>query len=331
MGSYCNKDCSYCDRGYIKNEIGDTRLDPQDIPELINYIKEVAEDNYIGFHGGEPFLYVKQMRQIIDALPDFKFSILTNGTLLHKNTKFLEDYGERLSISISYDFTKMLSNRGYNIDIDNCLYLLDKYNCSITQLQWVIDMTDKSCFDLDVLRCITDLYSKYNIGMLTLIPMRHIRGRTKFRSIIKDVDLQGFMRGFLQFIQMLYVLNIKISVDGHSHGINKDYFNNHKQIILSPDGFIYPEFDFLDYQVEDARLGSWKEKRLDRSGNQDEKLTLESCRTCSQYKNCGIKYLYKLFEETPDGNCEQFYRYQEGIVSHYDRLSKYSNLIQAVK
>lgn len=339
LGSYCNQDCSYCDRGYIKSDIGDTRLDPLDMPQLINYLDSITKDQenpVIGFHGGEPFLYTRQMKEIIDYFiatrANPRFSILTNGTLLKRNEKFLNDYGEYLNISISYDFTKMKDNRGYTVDIKDVLHLLDKYNCKITQLQWVIDMRDKECFSMEVLERITDLYKVFHIGMLTLIPLRHIRGKTKFRNIMDSVNVQDFMRGFLQFIQMLYVLKIKVSVDGHSHGINKDYFNNHKQIILSPDGFIYPEFDFLDYKLAGARIGSWKYSTLNRNiKGRDKDLTLTSCHSCSQYGNCGIKYLYKLFGEAPSGECEKFYTYQEAIVDHYDRLSKYKNLTQAVK
>jgi sulfatase maturation enzyme AslB (radical SAM superfamily) len=318
--------------------MGDTRLDTKDIPQLINYIDSITkakEDPMIGFHGGEPFLYTKQMIEIMDYFiatrANPRFSILTNGTLLKRNEKFLNRYGKYLNISISYDFTKMKDNRGYGVDIEDILRLLDKYNCKTAQLQWVVDMRDKECFNMEVLKRITDLYKVFHIGMLTLIPLRHIRGKTKFRNIMDSVDVQDFMRGFLQFIQMLYVLKIKVSIDGHSHGINKAYFNNHKQIILSPDGYIYPEFDFLDYKVKDARIGNWKDMKLNRLTNADAFLSPVSCHSCSQFYNCGIKYLYKLFDETPSGECEKFYTYQEAIVAHYDRLSKYDNLIQAVK
>jgi organic radical activating enzyme len=340
LGSYCNEDCSYCDRGYITS-IGNTRLDPKDIPLLVEQVETLVNDDrvpegdpHVHFHGGEPFLFVDQMREIIDSLPDhYRYSILTNGTLIERNKKFLDSYGDRLNISISYDFTMMAENRGYHVDIDSVLKILTKAGCQITQLQWVIDMRDKNAFDIGVVASITDLYSSYNIGMLTLIPLRHVRGKQKFKSIIDEVDLQGFMRGFLQFIQLLYVLNIKISIDGTRHGITKSYFDNHKQVLLSPDGYIYSEFDFLDYKVGEARIGSWYGglQLNRRNQKQEENLTLDSCKNCSQYNNCGIKYLYKLFKQIPSGKCEEFYRFQDAIVNHYNRLSKYQNLTQAVK
>lgn len=338
LGSHCNKDCSYCDRGYIKNDIGDTRLGKEQIPELLNFLDLITkgdEEPVIGFHGGEPLLFTKQMEEImsyfIKTRRSPRFSLLTNATLIERNHGFFSKFGKYINISISYDFTKMKSNRGYEVDVYRALDILRQYDCKVTQLQWVVDTRDKRCFDVDVLKHITDLYKEFNIGMVTLIPLRHIRGKTKFRSIIDEIDLQGFMRGFLQFIQTLYVMKIKVSIDGHSHGINKEYFNGHKQIILSPDGYIYPEFDFLDYQVKEARLGSWKDITLERYSSQDQLLTLDSCKSCSQYSNCGIKYLYKLFDQTPSGKCESFYKYQEAIVAHYDKLSRYSNLTQAVK
>jgi radical SAM protein with 4Fe4S-binding SPASM domain len=336
LGSYCNKDCSYCDRGYIKDEIGDQRLDKKDIPRLITFLKKQFEDDIdplIGFHGGEPFLYTSLMSEIIDSFPDtYKISILTNGTLLSNNQNFLKKYGERLYISISYDFLDIKKYRGYDLDINQTLELLKSYNVKITQLQWVMPMDDKRVFSIEIIEKITNLYKNFNIGTLTLIPLRHIRGKTKFKAIIDSVDLTGFMKGFLQFIQLLYVLRIRVSIDGHSHGINKSYFNNHKQIILSPDGNIYPEFDFLDYKIQSARIGNWKEEdALDRSQlDKDQQLTYKTCHSCSQFHNCGIKYLYRMFNQEPGKKCEEFYKLQDGIVQHYDRLSKYKNLVQAV-
>ena len=336
LGSYCNKDCSYCDRGYIKNEIGDQRLDKNDIPKLVSFLKKQFEndiDPVIGFHGGEPFLYTTLMSEIIDQFPDsYRISILTNGTLLHKNMDFLSKYGPRLNISISYDFVDMQQYRGYTVDIKNVLSLLQKYQVKVTQLQWVIPMDNKNVFSMETLSSIVDLYKNYTIGMITLIPMRHIRGKTKFKSLIDNVDINGFLRGLLQFVQLLYVLKIKVSIDGHSHGINKSYFNDHKQIILSPDGYIYPEFDFLDYKIHQAAIGNWKDERLERSqANKDQTLTYNSCQTCSQFSNCGIKYLYKMFEQKPEGKCEQFYKTLNAITEHYGILSGYNNLVLAVK
>lgn len=348
LGSYCNKDCTYCDRGYIKNEIGNQYLRPEDLPALIDFLSKETDndpDPVIGFHGGEPFLFTQTMIRIIDALPKhYRFSILTNattidgkgGTELSKmvNQQFLEDYGDRLNISISYDFYEMKKYRGYEVDIVEVLSILTKNKVKVTQLQWVVPMDDPKVFNLDLIKSVVSVYKAFNIGMLTLIPMRHIRGQTKFKSLLEEVDVAGFMRGFLQFVQLLYVFNIKVSIDGHSHQISKDYFNDHKQIILSPDGAIYSEFDFLDYRIQEAQIGNWKgpNPNLNRSQEgKDQTLTYTSCHTCSQFSNCGIKYLYKMFEQQPGTKCKEFYALQEAIVQHYGRLSKYKNLVQAVK
>lgn len=344
LGSYCNKNCSYCDRSYIKTEIGDTRLNLNQIPTLLSFLSTILDpsdinsgDPILGFHGGEPFLYTDQMSNIIDSVldtypGDYKFSILTNGTLIERNHKFLERYGSRLTISISYDFLDIGTYRGYELDLVRVLETLIGYGVTITQIQWVVPMNDTRVFDVERLVEITKIYSKFNIGMLTLIPLRHIRGKSDLDDIIEKTELQGFMRHFIKFIQMLYVLDINISIDGHSHDISKDYFNNHKQIILSPDGYIYPEFDFLDYQIKDARIGSWVDKTIDR-GNwmQDFDLVSESCLFCDQSSSCGIKYLYHHFNKEPSGKCKQFYKYLSAVIEHYGRLRKYNNLVEAVK
>ena len=64
LGSYCNKDCSYCDREYIKKDIGDQRFSEEKIDKLILFLRDFLKDKddpLIGFHGGEPFLYTKSI------------------------------------------------------------------------------------------------------------------------------------------------------------------------------------------------------------------------------------------------------------------------------
>ena len=99
LGSPCNKDCSYCDRGYITSDIGDTRLKEDQIPELINFIDSITkgdEEPIIGFHGGEPLLFTKQMTQIISyyiaTRKNPRFSLLTNATLVERNHEFFEKF-----------------------------------------------------------------------------------------------------------------------------------------------------------------------------------------------------------------------------------------------
>ena len=336
LGGVCNQDCGYCDRYYIK-EVGSQTALRKDVPEMVAFIKknlDKLDAKNICFHGGEPFLFVSMIDAVLEELndPEIKISILTNGTLLDKkySKEFLKKYGERLEVSISYDFLQQEKNRGYSIDIFDALSILTNAGVKITQLQWVIDPRDKEAFALDTVQFIASIYKKYKIGMITLIPMRHTRGRN-FEIILDQIDIKGFFQGFLQFMQLLYVLGVRVTVDGNDGRPSKKYFDNHKQLILSPDGYMYPEFDFLEYKMDDARIGNWRENKIDRKVDKDHVLTHNSCHKCPSFNSCGIKYLYKEFNKIPSGNCNTFYQYLNTMIKHSLDLSKYRNLIEVFK
>lgn len=337
LGTVCNFDCVYCDRGYIK-KIGDQRMYDEDVFHLKRFFEELKREgndsfpsDLLSFHGGEPFVYVKLMDRIIEEIskvyPDFIVFIQTNGSLILKNEDFVEKWKDRLFISISYDFIYQDINRT-KIDIEQTLKFLNNKGVR-TQMQFVMPVDDPRVFSLNMVQSITKLWTKYRFSQLNLIPMRHYRGGDKFKVIIDGVDISQFFDAFIKFIQILYVIGINVVVDGQASGVDKHYFENHKQLVLSPDGYIYPEYDFLEYRMEDARIGQWKEQiNINRVSSFDENNLLDICKQCPTVGTCGLKYWYKEFEQTPRGNCKLFYNAVLLAILHSQRLKEKKNLMQ---
>lgn len=267
LGNVCNFDCSYCDRAYIKNTIGGQRIHQDDIEHIVSFLQSLITPDgtlpvkMISFHGGEPFIYVRLMDNILTEidriLPNNQliYFIQTNGSLILSNEWFIEKWGSRLTISISYDFLFQATNRT-NYDIKSTVSLLKRFNVSSIQYQTVLPIHEPNIFGLDMIQDIIRTCNTTGVTHINLIPLRHIRGKDKFMVIVDSIDLNAFFLAFVKFIEILYVLGIYIVIDGHSSIIDKHYFSNHKQLILSPDGLIYPEYDFLEYKMVEAAIGN---------------------------------------------------------------------------
>jgi hypothetical protein len=274
------------------------------------------------------------MDMFIDALVaeipgDYIIFIQTNGSQLLQHSWFFEKWGPRLMISISYDFMYQDINRT-QFGITPTLEMLRKNGVQDIQFQYVMPISDPKCFSLQNLKSITDLCFKNGVKQVCLIPLRHYRGKTKFKVIVDEINLPQFFDAFLKFVQMLYIMGIDVLVDGHSSGLDKHYFDNHKQMILSPDGKIYPEYDFLEYQRPETVIGTWKgEVALNRVDPTQEDAMLHSrCITCPSKPTCGLKYLFGMFDEDPtNSQCEQFYQMLTVIIQHVQKLKQQKTLL----
>lgn len=333
LGNTCNFDCSYCDRGYISNVVGGQNLSHSDLKHLENFFNKIfSVDNVIDritFHGGEPFLYVKRMDQVLTMLEpilqkhNIKVVITTNASLVLENKWFIEKWGKYLQITISYDFIFQEENRSF-VDIDAVGQLLLDNDISI-MWQFVMPITDPRIFSLDVVKDIVDKTKYCKDRFVNLIPLRHHRGETKFKDFFDDVDLYKFSEELIRLITTLYNYNISVIIDGNYDKIDKNYLGKHYKIILSPDGFIYPEYDFCEYRVEETRLGSWKNiipVFNEHDVNREKQIILDSCNSCKVKEECGIKYLYKLFDKKPNGNCKTFYEVINNAVKYVNDLKK---------
>lgn len=333
LGNTCNFDCNYCDRGYISNVIGGQNLSHADLKHIENFFNKIfSVDNVIDritFHGGEPFLFVKRMDQVLTILEpilqkhNIKVVITTNASLILENKWFIEKWGKYLQITISYDFIFQEENRDY-VDIDSVGKLLLEHNIPI-MWQFVMPITDPRIFSLDVVKDIVDKVKYCKERFVNLIPLRHHRGENKFKDFFEEVDMYNFSEELIRLITTLYNYNISVIIDGNYDKIDKNYLGKHYKIILSPDGYIYPEYDFCEYKVKETILGSWKGlipvfNEHDKS--RENQLILDSCNSCEVKEECGIKYLYKLFDKQPTGKCKTFYKVINNVVKYNNDLKK---------
>ena len=81
----CNLRCTYCSEsvGAVRGSKGDVEYS---MPLLDRFIRTHLEglDVYVTFYGGEPTLNTGFMQQVMDAYPQFRYQLQTNGTLLHR-------------------------------------------------------------------------------------------------------------------------------------------------------------------------------------------------------------------------------------------------------
>jgi radical SAM protein with 4Fe4S-binding SPASM domain len=143
------------------------------------------------------------------------------------------------------------------------------------------------------------------------------------------VPINELFKKLLQFVQILHLYNINVVVDGMVNSIEKSYFNDHKQIVLAPDGHLYPEFDFVEYKVTDARIGEWRDRIAVNPITSDNHLTHTRCHECPAKEKCGIKFLYKMWAEKPDEDCLQVSRMYEFIIRHLFKL-KETNITEVI-
>jgi len=96
----------------------DSELDVRQLKEFI------SKDNnpHIIFYGGEPLMNIEKMKEIMDALPDVKYYMQTNGKFLDKLPKEYMNKFSKILISIDGDKERTDFNRGegtYDLIIKN--------------------------------------------------------------------------------------------------------------------------------------------------------------------------------------------------------------------
>lgn len=330
LGDTCNFDCIYCDRAYIKHDIGSQNLNKADFDDIIEFMKVVKEQakdlKAISFHGGEPFLYVKRMDELLDALDpifgkEMEYYITSNGSKIVENEWFFQKW-PKIHITLSYDFNYQLVNREY-VDLKAISDVIFRNDCYM-MFQFVIPPNG---FNEDTLAEVIRSCKLARCDTINIIPLRHHRGARKFKVLIDDFNMKWYSVYLMRFIHTLYVQGITLNIDGNYHGIDKQYLNNHSKMILSPDGYVYPEFDYLEYKRKEFRIGKWKGGiELDRVKDENE-FILPGCVSCHMRDACGLKYLYKMFDEEPKGNCVDFYTTINLMVKHLHALKQKPTLM----
>lgn len=340
LGNTCNFDCSYCDREYIAKDIGGQSFTNRHIILVKNFFTQIFKNpdckvDRVVLHGGEPFLYVKRMDQILEELKeDFLdgrglfVSITTNASLLIEEEWFLQKWRKYLRFTFSYDFIYQKKNRE-EFDIYKTIEICNKYNIPI-HWQFVMPITDSKVFSLDCVKDIVDKVSKCKTRSINLIPLRHHRGGRKFETFVEDLNIPQFADAFMRFVNMLYNLNIMVFIDGNYGSTDKNYFGDHYKMILATDGYIYPEYDFCEYKSEAFRIGRWTDGLSSNyepvffNKNSDAEISHinTKCITCPSRSLCGLKFLHKMFNTEPGVKCEPFYQVVDAMVQYTGKLHK---------
>jgi radical SAM protein with 4Fe4S-binding SPASM domain len=301
----------------------------QDLVEFIKLASEQAtEINWICFHGGEPFLFVKQMDRILEEISPYiekmgaRVNITTNGSLIAENADFMTKWGHLLFITLSYDFQYQTINREA-IDLDTMAQVLVASGAH-RQVQFVCPPDG---FNIDTVYHVVKDMKKMRCNTINLVPLRHLRGEQKFKVLIDEIDLDRYAVEFMRFIHTLYAQGLTVCIDGNYASVDKAYLNGHVKLILSPDGYIYPEFDFLEYRRNEFRIGKWKDSiEINRYGDEDS-LLREGCVNCEMRDACGLKYLYKMFDHEPTGACKKFYSIVDLAVKHTWKLKQKKSML----
>lgn len=335
LDNKCNFNCTYCDRDYIKS-LGGQSIDntDQDIKKFFEYIASVPNNvKHVSFHGGEPLLFAKKIDSIMQwLLPicqenDWMLNMTTNGSLVKKHEWLFEKYPGVFSVTVSYDFSFQIINRE-EFDVIEMAKILNKY-AMYWIWQFVLPIDRKDSFSFKTLDKIVNTCYTTGCKVINLLVLRHRRGQTNFDVIIDKVDLNQFFAAFIQFIEILYVKKIKVHLDGSFDAIDKAYFSGHQKMILGPDGYIYPEFEFLEYKKEYARTGRWKGDV--EFYNPPESIAIRSdCMNCESKSLCGLKYLHKMFDTVPSGNCKYFYKIIEFATRYLSNLNRQKTLVDHI-
>lgn len=338
LGGRCNFNCTYCDRDSI-SEIGYQTMRKKDIPGLVKYITSRPEPPHmLSFHGGEPFLYVSMMDQLLEALVETGYKlprifIQTNGSRILNHKPFMEKWKDVLFCSISHDFMYQVLNRS-EYDIGATLQYLNSLNIGI-QLQHVIPSNQPDVMSPKHIQSILDLHYAHRIEAFDFIMLRHIRGaQGKFKVVLDDIDIPRLFHRYFNFLSILYANHVNFYIDGVTNDkINKTYWETPMVNILGPDGFIYPEFDFIEYQVKKSRIGSWRYGEMIDVGERyegEDSLIYDTCKGCSAFDLCGLKYINK-DTNTPVTNpekCASFYHFMEIAFEYHKRLKAKPSLFR---
>jgi len=103
LGLSCNYECEYCSQRFVPRA---DETNPGEVESFVTgldaWVKEEPEQ--IEFWGGEPLVYIKTMRPLVECLrvkyPNAVFQVITNGSLLTPEiNQWLDDMGFQVGLS----------------------------------------------------------------------------------------------------------------------------------------------------------------------------------------------------------------------------------------
>ena len=302
----CNLNCGYCGNG-SNEDIEDLATHTPEVVYDINLIKKFqkVKDLAVCFYGGEPLMRINLIEQIIPLLPNAKFCLQTNGTLLKQLKPDIVKKFNTILVSIDGDEETTDFNRGkgmYKLLIKHCKWLRDtckfegdliaRMTCSgnndiyksVTHLlnlgifnhvHWQLDAEWDSDMDArytnDLAEGFVDWKDRiYNVGITHL--MQDFITNLKKGKVLGIVPFLGLIKIFIKGEKVKRILC----------GSGSDAFN------VTTGGYINccpiaPEFDPID----DLNREDFDHKKL-----YDTELIAGFCKECEILEKCGGRCLY---------------------------------------
>lgn len=290
----CNLNCKYC---YDKKNINKwSELNIQKWFTIIDKLKNAGIEKLV-FTGGEPLLY-KNIENIIDYAHKKRFYIelLSNGTLLDKNTVILKY-------------------------INSAIISLDSLYASTNEL------TRRHSKNYSVLEQLKELPNEYKskITIRSVITKENVDTISETRQYIKDL---GF-----NYTNTIFLPNSKSEIelipDIQKESLQDEpfYFNHtiincggcYKEIAINSNGDVYPCQNFIkdNFLITNILRDNWlkelEESQITKHFMNTDVRQKKKCNKCVLKFICGggckaITYnVYKNSNEYPDFLCDYFY------------------------
>jgi len=273
LGSKCNMNCSYCHRieSEEENHISD---------ELIAHLKSMGKI-HISFFGGEPTLYMDDIKRVVEAMPENSYRITTNGILFDKYREFFLKYN--FKVAFSYDGNNALRSKDI---LDHPIeYPFVNISCTLfhgnTNLEYIMHQFNEK---EKVISVRLSLYP-HIMHMTSESNKPYALTREDYTSLIEQIktyvskyviDFEKY--GIMNYrINGLFILVNSLLNNNYEYGETYCVHRNIKKIDTS--GKMYTCLYMRDDQLSPD---TWQQ---DLANVIDKNFT--NCKTCSYYRYCG--------------------------------------------
>lgn len=273
LGSKCNMSCDYCHR--VESDV-----EPHISDELINELKSMGKLR-INFFGGEPTMYMDDIKKIVYAMPDNIYRITTNGILFEKYREFFLKYN--FFIVFSYDGNNSL--RHHDALNKPIVYPMICISCTIhhgnTDFEYIMHQFNEKekviGMRLSFYPHIMHSTSSYN--------KEYALTREDYTSIIDQIKkyVTKYIIDFEKYgilnsrINGLYILVSEFIQNNYSYGETYCVCNGSRKIDTSGNMYtcLYMRDDVLTPDNYKNQIASIIDKNF------------KYCRSCDYYKYCG--------------------------------------------
>jgi radical SAM additional 4Fe4S-binding domain len=315
----CNLDCSYC---YEENK-NSISMNSNVAESIICFINKLNKIEKINFHGGEPLLNFKIIKQIVDALQEkqIKYSITTNGTLLsEKIAIYFKENKFNISISIDGNEYSHNLNRYYKdtsgsySDSINGLLILKKYFENVRIRMTVCQNTVSLLYE--------NILSIYMLGFYNVVPVLNFLENWDENNIN---DYVNSMEKVLKYNLTNNINNNDIFTYFDSKPINSNCDGLIDSIHINAEGNIYP----CSYTVDNEKYLSGN-VFTDINYNVRDKIIIlaqhenSDCIGCNRYNYCAGTRC-KLVNEVVNGDSDtpcQFFCTSENVGFRLNNIYK---------